>query len=240
MSTIGQALNNWLQRQGASILRQATICDAFPPRTREAMISISVDSARKEREMGAAITHDYTLGTVFTGTRERVPIPRPEGTIGTYHTHPFGWARPSLYDLLDSLRYDDKVMCIGASGKPGTKIQCFTPKEPKWSGLRDKATELFKDIMGFNKKVSDRYKERGLKLRKLLGEVRPEYLEEGIRLERRRQSLIDELDKQLIYTGYKEEWRPQRKVNGWEPEPIMLDSCRIIWETLEEELPYEW
>jgi len=241
MSLIGQSLNNWLQRQNTSVLRQeATVCEAIPPRTREAMINISVNSAWKEREMGAAITHDYTLGKVMTGTRWTVPVPRPESTIGTYHTHPFGWARPSLYDLLDSLRYSDKIMCIGATGKPGTKIQCFTPKEPRWSELRDKVIELFKDIMAFNKKVSATYKQRGMELRKLLKEVKPFYLEEGIRLERRRQKLTDDLELQIRYTAYKEEWRPQRKVDGWEAAPIMLDSCKIIWETLAEELPYEY
>lgn len=241
MSVVGQALNSWLQRQGASVLKQeATVCDRFPDHTRGAMISISTKSALKEREMGAPVTHDYTLGSIITGTMERVPIPRPEGTIGTYHTHPFGWARPSTYDILDAMRKDDKVMCIGASGKIGTKIACFEPKEPKWSELRFKSRLLADDINDFNKKVGVKYRQRGIDLRKLLKEVRPEYLEEGVLLERRRQKLVDELDKQLLFMGYEEEWRPQKKVDGWEAESLMLDRCKIIWETIEEELPYEW
>jgi len=240
MSVIGQALNNWLQRQGTSIMRQeAMVCEAFPPHTKDAMIDISIKSADKEREMGAPITGDYTLGKVLTGTRTRVPIPRPTGTIGTYHTHPFGWAHPSSYDMLDAMNKDDKVMCVGASGKPGTKIKCFTPKDPKWSELRYKLRLLSDDINDFNNRVGAKYRQRGIDLRKLLKEVMPEWHEEGVIIERRRRALIDGLDKQLLYMGYKEEWRPQKKTNGWEAEPIVMDSCKILWETLEEELPYE-
>ena len=63
--------------------------------------------------------------------------------------------------------------------------------------------------------------------------------ERGVILELRRQELIDALDKQLLYMSYQEEWRPQKKVNGWEAIPLMMDSCKIIWETIDEELPYE-
>ena len=241
MSTIGQALNNWLQKQNTSVMHQEpTICDMLPPDTRESMISISVKSADKVREMGCPITHDYTLGKVITGTRERVPIPRPADSIGTYHTHPFGWARPSTYDILDALNKDDKVMCIGATGMIGTKIACFTPKDPKWPKLRFKLRLLSDDINDFNKKIGEKYRQRGIDLRNLLQEVRPEWHEEGIGLERRRQALVDELNRQLLNMGYRKEWRPQIKVNGWEAEPLMLDSCKVIWETIHGELPYEW
>ena len=146
-SEMRQALDNWLQRQGASVMRQEMlVCDAIPPHTKDAMINISTKSAAKEREMGAPITQDYTLGNVLTGTMEQVPVPRPAGTIGTYHTHPFGWAKPSTYDMLEALNKDDKIMCIGASGKIGTKIACFTPKEPKWSELGYKSRLLADDI----------------------------------------------------------------------------------------------
>jgi len=220
--------------------QEATVCAAFPEHTRAAMIDISTRSTDKLREMGAPITHDYTLGKVITGTRERVPIPRPAGTIGTYHTHPYGWARPSTYDALDTIFKDDEVMCIGASGKIGTKIACFTPKEPKWSELKEEFKELDKDIAIFNKKITGKFRERGMRLRELLRVTKSEFHEEGIALERRRRVLLDELDRQLLYMGYKEEWRPQHKVDGWEAEPLIMDSCRIIWEALPEELPYEW
>lgn len=242
MSIVGNRLQVWLGRQNVSIMRQATMCDAIPSHTRESMISIAIDSAHKNREMGAPLTHDYTLGKVITGTETRVPIPRPEGTIGTYHTHPFGWARPSPYDALDTLFHNDKVMCIGASGKIGAKIKCFTPKEPKWSELKEEFYELDKTIAIFNMRVGGKFKERGIRLRNLLKVADPGYHNEGVILERKRQELLDKLNRQLLNLGYKEEWRPQEKVNGWEAVPLMMDSCKLLWETIEEEkeLQYEW
>lgn len=362
-SVMGQSLNNWLQKYDTSVMRQnMAICNYFPEHTKDAMIGISESSANILREKGAPITQDYTLGKVLTGTRNRVLIPRPPGTIGSFHTHPMGWTRPSPYDLLDALERNDKVMCIGASGKIGTKIACYTPKDPRWSELRGEFASLAGSINEFNKGIGRRYKPKGLKLRKLLdrvgktdyvaavqamsiqeieedveqteeivraaeegalaadsrirdadnalktaeaelegtlteeqtkeaefklhkareyanrmveqaqieheraGKARAEadeaairseikargmtpvdsdeanrFIREGATLELKRQSLIDELNRQLIYMGYKEQWRPQRKVNGWEAEPLMLDSCKIIWEHLptEEELGWE-
>ncbi|MBA7608353.1 hypothetical protein ES703_15530 [subsurface metagenome] len=178
MSAIGQALNNWLQRQGASVMRQeATVCEALPPNTQEQMIAISIDSAYKIREMGAAMTHDYTLGRVFTGTRDKVFLPRPEGTIGTYHTHPFGAPFPSITDTLEVMNRDDKITCIGATGKPGTKIQCFTPNKPKWDDFQFKLRLLVDDIKDYNGKLSRKYNKSGTGLRKLLeGVGSPRYL----------------------------------------------------------------
>lgn len=240
MSLIGQALDKWLQRQNTSMFMQATICEMFPPKIREQMITISTDSAQRTirgepdpREMGAAITQDYTLGNIITGTLDRVPIPRPAGSIGTFHTHPFGWAKPSITDALEALARNDKVSCIGATGKIGTKIACFTPKEPRWSELKDEFDKLDKDIAMFNIKVTGKYKAQGIRLRELLRVKEPVAHKEGVALESRRQKLMDELTKQVLYLGYKEEWRPQKKVNGWIAEPLMLDRCKIIWETLE-------
>ncbi|MBU0778172.1 hypothetical protein KKF82_07930 [Patescibacteria group bacterium] len=268
MASMGQALNNWLQHQNTSVLRQLsveeyerkiqerpefvtppptippptpkpTICSRFPPNTREQMIAISIDSAHELKEMGASINDDYVLGKVITGTRERVPIPRPAGTMGTYHTHPFGWARPSIYDALDAISRNDKVMCIGATGKIGTKIKCFAPKEPKWSELRDELQELDKNIALFNKRISGKFKERGIRLRQLLRVVEPDSHEEGVMLEHKRQELLDKINRQLLNLGYKEEWRPQEKVNGWADMPLMMDSCHILWETIKGEPSYE-
>lgn len=179
MSTISDALNNWLQRRGASVMRQeATVCDAIPPNTQEQMIAVSVDSASKIREMGAAITHDYTLGRVFTGTQYKVLLPRPEGAIGTYHTHPFGAPFPSIADTLEAMNRNDRLMCIGSSGKPGTKIQCFTPNKPKWDDSQFKFRLLMDDIKDYNKKLGKKYMKSGTILRRLLeGVGSPRYLE---------------------------------------------------------------
>jgi len=370
MSLIGQSLNNWLKRRGASVMRQeATVCEAIPPNTQEQMVAISLDSASKWREMGAAITHDYTLGRVFTGTQYKVLLPRPEGTIGTYHTHPFGAPFPSVTDALEAMSRGDNVMCIGSSGKPGTKIQCFTPNKPKWNDLQFKFRLLLDDIKDYNKKLGKKYKPSGRLLRRLLEgvgspiylekieRVTPEELEleakqaeeaakiadetvkvtgiqlneateavnialveldkavteeekkeaefnvrtkrdearratarivieyglaedarsiadkatftvkmlalgkeqaidaskeatehlrEGSDLAIRRNTLSDEIGAQVRELAAPKEWKAPKWTNGFtdvpffEAHPNMLNKCRIIWETMEEELPYEW
>lgn len=246
-SVMRQALNNWLQcQQNVSVMRQeVSVCDALPPRTREQMITISIDSAGKEREMGAPITHDYTLGGIRTGTRERVLIPRPEGTIGTYHTHPHGWPFPGIYDTLEVINHSDKITCIGATGKPGTKIQCFTPNEPKWGELQFKFRLLVSDIGDYNKKVGAKFK--GIAAEKLLQVARtePYWYEEGKELQRRRDALENEINAQLRELASPKEWKAGKWTNGFsevpffEAHPNIFTKCRVIWETLEEELPFE-
>lgn len=257
MSLIGQALDNWLQRQGASVMHQeVTACERFPEHTKEAMWDISVASTRssfvegvfwpdKLREKGAPITHDYTLGNVRTGTIDRVLIPRPEETIGTFHTHPMGHPFPSHTDTLEVMDKDDKVTCIGASGKAGTKIQCFTANKPKYSDIQYKFRLLDDDIKDFNKKVYSRWKKRGPELLELLKSEAPGEYEQYLSLKRRKDALIDEIREQLRQLAVPKEWTVLKRVDGFaevpffEANPNMFNKCRIMWETLEEELPFE-
>lgn len=303
MSVMGQSLNNWLQRQGASVMRQeadwlrqmalrsakyglehgvsdneilaalqnprgrygydeatarvilkeaksnpgqeVTVCDRFPEHTRGAMIAISEDSAFKEREMGAPITMDYTLGKVLTGTREKVLIPRPADTIGTYHTHPHGSSFPSPNDTLVTLLKDDKISCIGATGYPGTKIQCFTPG-PKWSEFKERFNRLVSDISVYNKKIGAKFKGMtALEMKLNVATREPEWAEEGDVLVRKRKDLEDMVKLHLRYLKYPEEWRTRKWVDGFEDMPFseaypnIFDKCKLLWETFEEELPVE-
>lgn len=257
MSAMGQSLNNWLQRHGASVMGQeATVCDRFPENTRDKMWDISMDSARtgfvagifdpaKLREKGAPITKDYTLGTVRTGTRDRVLIPRPEGTIGTYHTHPFHSSFPSIIDAYEVLKHDDKVTCIGATGKPGTKIQCFTPNKPKWDEIQYKFRLLVDDIKDYNNKVGAKLKGPAPEILLRVARTEPYWYGEGKELQKRRDTLEGEIRAQLHELAAPEEWTAKKWTNGFSELPFfdvypnMFNKCRIIWEELEEELPFE-
>lgn len=257
MSGIGQSFNSWLQHQNnVSVMRQeATICDYIPPNTKEQMIDISERSAKIRREKGAPITQDYTLGKERTGLEYKVPIPRPEGTIGTYHTHPHGWPSPSPHDVLDIMDKSDKVACIGATGKIGTKIQCFTPGDSKWTKMKADFDKLNAEILRHNEKVWKRYKKKGSELLMVIKSdipTRPELYDEYLSIMERRRAFISRLDKELYWLRLYEWQRPDVikidyatgmavKEDGFEYEtlPTLLSKCRVHWETLEEELPAE-
>ena len=245
MSLIGDRLQTWLGRNASTMHQEATVCEALPPNTQEQMIAISIDSAHKMREMGAAITHDYTLGRVFTGTRDKVLIPRPEGTIGTYHTHPFGFPFPGITDSFEAMNRDDRVTCVGATGKPGTKIQCFTQNEPRWSEFKARLNELMSAISEYNEKVGAKYKGTRAEIRLKITEKEPEWYRDGIALKKRRGELEEIIRAELRSLAAPKEWTGEKWVNGFEEVPYfeaypnMFNKCRVIWEELEEELPYE-
>ena len=252
MSTISNALNKWLQRQqNISVMRQeVSVCEMLPPATKDKMINISEASAmypgeykpEKVRERGAPITQDYTLGDVKIGTRDRVAIPRPPGTLGTYHTHPWGSPFPSHLDTVDAMDKDDKLMCIGATGKAGTKIQCFTPNKPKWSDLQYKFRLLADDIKDYNKRIGAKFKGTRAEIRLKVSQSEPELYTEGKRLEARKSVLLGEIKSELRRLAYPKDWQAFKHgeyVPYFEAFPNMLTKCRIIYEGFEEDLPYE-
>ncbi|MBA7666587.1 hypothetical protein ES703_74668 [subsurface metagenome] len=183
-----------------------------------------------------------------TGTRERVAIPRPEGTIGTYHTHPFGSPFPSPIDIFEATKYNDKIMCIGSTGVPGTKIQCFTPREPKWSEIQFKFRLLVDDIKDYNKKISAKFRGTARELGLKVARTEPTWYNEGKILIGRRTILEEDVKQCLRNLAAPEEWKAMKHVNGFEEAPYsevhpsMFSKCRVCWETFkgeEEELPVE-
>ena len=66
---------------------------------------------------------------------------------------------------------DDKITCIGATGKAGTKVQCFTPNNPQYSEIQYKVRLLVDDIKDYNKLIGKKYKVRSAGLRGLLESI---------------------------------------------------------------------
>ncbi len=159
-----------------------TVCDGMPKDTTTEMRHLSITSYENLREQGAVITDDYVLGEVAAGSRDRVDIPRKgENIIGTFHTHPDGNSSPGDYDLIDFLNHNDKLMCICATGIPGTKCQCYTPHEPTFTSVRQELNTLVDDIRKYNKATHSRYGLKGKSLRKLLrGVATDAYLKSGL------------------------------------------------------------
>jgi hypothetical protein len=128
------------------------------------------------QELGSIINSEYKLGQMQTGTEDAIAIERDEpDIIGTYHTHysPQAQSKPGIYDLLDFLRHNDKIQCVGATGLGGTKIQCFNPIDQdkpnsEWNKTREELIQLISDIKDFNKQADGKYHLGGRNLRKLL------------------------------------------------------------------------
>jgi len=162
MTSMYSEMRDWVERNYSN-LRQfdfnGSVCDNFPSESRTSMIATSDVSAEDYLERGMAIKGDLTTGDIFRGTRTRVHIPRPKGTIGTFHTHPYGFAIPSGHDLMDAIVKNDKVACIGATGMVGTKVACYTPKEPDWNILREELLWLRNDIRNFNETMRLKYRD---------------------------------------------------------------------------------
>ena len=128
----------------------------------EKMLDIAEDSAEKNIEMGAPILDDYVLGPKIDGTKYSVDIPRPEGTMGIFHTHPHGWTVPTGLDLWEVITNEDKFFCIGAAGYTGpTRLDCFyghiPGREREWDELRQKVWVLVGKIDRFNKEMAEKY-----------------------------------------------------------------------------------
>lgn len=197
------------------------VCERFPSKSRGLMIVASEHSAAHLKEVGMPIKEDFALGEPVKGTRWRVAIPRPKGTIGTFHTHPHRFPEPSGTDMLEALNKDDKVTCIGATGYTGTKIACYEPKSPDWEKYRSKVWKLGEDMGVFNEYLRATYVDddgkplRGSELREAMKGNDPW---KRFELERRRNRLV-------------------RELVGAFP----MQDCKLMWETLEttKEFP-EW
>lgn len=332
------------------------------------MLILSEKSLEDGGEYGGAFGPDMKLSNIIEGNAVEVGIPRSADTIGTYHTHPFGSPNPSAGDIQDILEHNDKVMCIGATGKIGTKIKCFSPNDITWGKYKVEYDTLVADVTDFNQRAQGVFHTRGKKLRAILREMSsPDYLtmvkpktydvdahqtamhaaddaeriantsdiaydqalknaaetdklidgemarfertyydtredmmrdytrilgliqqaettweqlkeienksraaqtvavklreqeielrldpasarniivetaKEGIELERRRTGFIDKVKDQIMYLAYPDKFRRQINVGeaGWNPEELILNECRLIWESLETELPVE-
>jgi len=127
----------------------------------EKMLDIAEDSAEKDIEMGAPILEDYILGPKIDGTKDSVDIPRPEGTMGTFHTHPYGHTVPTGYDLFETIANEDKFFCIGAAGHTGTRLDCFyghhPGREKEWDELRQKVWVQVGEMSKFKKEMAEKY-----------------------------------------------------------------------------------
>ena len=326
---------------------KSPVCDAMPPQTTTQMMILSEKSTENGGEFGGALGPDMQLSNIMEGTGVEVGIPRSADTIGTFHCHPFGNPNPSVADIQDIMTHNDKIMCIGSTGKPGTKIKCFTPNEPAFTQLRQEYNELVNDIVKFNKKVKDLYpypkpekrrpgelpqipawmseeeylvrtlreqaagmiydpeaqaeaenqaKQADAEAKRLEDEanrlrdaaivseepsdesiaedtiakawmarthanelhkqtteikMRPnpdiaqqeqaiDILNEGAELVNRRDKIKSEFNNEAQFLAYTEKQRPQvHTPEGWKPKELVLNDCRLIWETLEGELPYE-
>ena len=164
------------------------VCDNLPQETRNAMIAASDVSIEDLQERGMSIDKDLKVSNTYVGTRTRVAVPRPKGTIGLFHTHPYGFAYPSGYDMIDSMVKNDEVMCVGATGYSGTKVACYTKKSPIWDTLRYELLWLRQGIRDFNETMrlkfidededSETYGQplRGRKLREAMGREDVKYL----------------------------------------------------------------
>lgn len=170
MSTVGVMLDRWLDRWiNSSTMRQepTTFCDMVPVDTTRVMANWSERSARIEKEVGAPIQSDLKLGKYVEGTQWSVKIPRPKGTIGMFHTHPYGWPIPSGSDVYEMLQKNDAAGCFGATGYRRTKINCYIRKHDEWNKTRDEMEQLIGDIKSFKGDVKERLR------REEAGEIPP-------------------------------------------------------------------
>lgn len=146
--------------------KASPVCEAMPGYVTNQMIDLSEKSTRIGTEFGAVVNLDRTqyggaflpdmsLTNIIEGNNLGVEIPRSENTEGTFHTHPFGDPNPSAGDLQDMMIHNDKLMCIGATGKAGTKIKCFSPNEPVFTQLKDEFAQLATDIGEFNTRAEE-------------------------------------------------------------------------------------
>jgi hypothetical protein len=85
-------------------------------------------AARESLEYGAAITSEWKLGETVKGTPHQVVIPRPEGSVGSYHTHRID-ATPSTADLWEMLALREEALCIGEARVSHPIVRCHFPKE---------------------------------------------------------------------------------------------------------------
>jgi len=168
-------------------------CDQFDPEVSSMMKDVAWTSFKKGVEFGAPILSNYHLGEVESGDfkeeitvtpegdvktevkgSRRVTIHRKEDNIiGTYHTHLSneGSTVPSDFDMLDMLKHNDKIQCIGSYGFPGHKIACYTPIEPGFSKIRAELEDLLRDINTFNDDVGKKYHITGSRLKRLLRSI---------------------------------------------------------------------
>jgi len=250
MSIMRQSLKNWL-KPNISIMCQGTVCDTLPEETRNKMVKITMDSGLSGREMGAPIDTGYALGKVTHGTYDTVPIIRNPDTIGTFHTHTRGHeieTRPSTKDVTEMITHNDKIMCIGYSGKIGQKIQCFTPLEPAWSRIKTKIDQFVTDaqpireqLRFFGDKIKKLQKDHDAKPEPKISDdvflserrfisIRIRELEKQYApLLERRSQIMEELDRHIQYiSGYPLEQIPR------DYKQLLLNSCKVVWEALPE------
>lgn len=151
------------------VAEPGSVCEQIPEQTKSIMMDMARESMNENLEKGAAILEGYQMGVATTGDKNDVRVIRLPGTIGTYHTHTNGLTpKPSVLDIMESMAKDDRVMCLGSEGKIGTRIACYTPVEPLWSGYRKQMIDLIKDIQTWNNKVTQGRRIRKVPLKRLL------------------------------------------------------------------------
>lgn len=140
---------------------QEPLCERFSPDTVKKMMKITEESADYYVEMGAPIYEDYTLGDVATGGKYKVKVAKPEGTLGSYHTHPFGLNLPSGMDILEMMANEDRIGCIGRGGYFTTSVNCYTPIEDRdWVVIKGKVFDLVSRIEAYNSEMETKYPEK--------------------------------------------------------------------------------
>lgn len=149
-----------------------TICDCFRPKDKVLLKRYSIDSQNEMVEHGASITKACSVGPPVKGKPDSVKVPRPENTIGSYHSHWIGQeAKPSLVDLSEMLAHGDEAMCIGVGKRPA-EVSCFYP--------RDK--ELFNTLGWLVRGLREDLNEFTFLLKRKYGEVTYKTEEDRIRL----------------------------------------------------------
>lgn len=142
--------------------RRDTTCGMFV--NWKEMMDTAEESADKNLEMGAPLLeHEDTfpLGTMVTGSRFNVRVPRPKKSAGTFHTHPFGSLTPSGRDIVEMMSHDDKVMCIGRSGYIKTYLNCFIPQgDAEWVKMETKVEGYRQRAGAFNDEMRTKYPDK--------------------------------------------------------------------------------
>jgi len=208
-----------------------TFCEQITNDAKSKMIAASERSGVTELEIGMPIQANFSLGEQVTGGEQHVEILRDDDTIGTFHTHHHGFCKPSAYDLMDALTHGDVVTCVGASGMIGTKVACFTPKQPEWDDLRAKLDWLQTRIDLFNAIMRKKYRET---------KTNPEGKVYTVALRGRKLREAMTNDEGLWELRIEQHARHLTKEIG---DVFPVERCIVIWETLkgirEDELP-EW
>lgn len=156
VSRVRENLESWLYQEK---------CGPFPVHMIEQMLAISEDSASENVEMGAPILAEGTekhLGGIAKGTDRSVSVPRPENAIGSFHTHPHGFAHPSAMDIADMMFHNDTYSCIGSAGMAQTEVNCFTSPVKDidtWGRLKAEIQDLASDIYWTNREIREKYAE---------------------------------------------------------------------------------